>query len=1035
MKRNKLIIGGLGLAAIATAAIVLNTVKSPVDAAYVRSNGSLDVAQSATDYQQWLSGKMLDWETMEVIEPERLQEIMAQSAITPKNLVVNWLEHGPDNIGGRTRAVLIDHQNINIIFAGGVSGGLYKSVNHANIWSRVESFPGNQMISSLAQDQAGNIYVATGSNNDGWNGNGLYVTTDRGETWELVPGTASFNTINRVVGTRFSNTIFFTTPAGLRKYTYGGSVENVAGYGGNGVRTLFISDDGQILVAGAGNNRTFVSTDAGETWEDRSGNGDGEISSSGFSRIEYAISKRKSDGTYNIYAATSSANNQGQWISNNTGVTWERHTPNTPAGITNGVIDYRDQGTWNNVVSFDPTNPNRAIVGGIDLHEWIQVTQSPASGGWDKISIWQAAIQSPFYVHADNHELKWDDENRLYIGNDGGIGISLDLANTFYPANRGYNVTQFFKIGFDRNGSVIGGTQDNGSLYNNHQNATYQEFRQVTGGDGFSAAISFFNPNLIFTSSQYNVLYRSGDGGVIFNGFTPLWTGVPAVGNAGAHPFHTMLFLAEYYDLNSEDSVTFIPTSSYAVGETVPVPSLTTGVLIDYVTPTVINYSDTLFFDPSLTTVEYVVTDQNSGVEYDLGLNTWTPFPSASGNYPPEVDDTITVNMPLGPVVVVVGGSTPYDFYYGTNLSTGQPYPMGRDEFLLGIPWDTLRVQDPYQSWFIVSNNQNGGELWGTRDALRLSIPNPKWVKLMTGVTSQNDIEFSEDLNHMFVNGGNFIGSTGGDRNGRIWRLDGLGQVYSSDPDFVTKLSVDQGATATTQVTVSTSLFHGIGIDPRNPNDLVAVQGFNGSVWRSSNALSATPTLTNVGSQGGPAFYDVVIDREDSDLLFAATSNGVSVSENGGATWTDVSDPTFFGTPSYHIMQSWRTWEEGNYRPGEVYVGTHGRGIWSTDAVLSVAENNANGAANGALKDKPKMTVYPNPSHAIATLQFELNQAGDAVVEFYNISGRRMKVVQATGLVKGKNDVQFNAEDLPQGTYIVRVKSGDFTNSTKFIKL
>lgn len=1040
MKQNKLFIGGIGLTAIAAVAVLFNTVKSPVEAAYQRS-GILEVAQSASDYQLWMQSKMIDFETGEIITPEKLNEIMQAHAVRPKNLSVEWMEHGPDNIGGRTRTILVEHFNQNVIWTGGVTGGLYKSLNGANTWSRISNFPGNQMISSIAQDQDGNVYVATGSLYDGWDGSGLYVSPDGGVTWEIVPGTAGFARINRVVGSRFSNEIFFTSGAGLRKYVYGGSIEAVPGYGGSGVRTLYISTDGQVLVASATNNRTWISLDAGSTWEDRSGNATGQISASGFSRIEYAISKKKSDNSYNIYAATSSGNNQGQWVSNNSGVTWHRHTPATAAGITNGVIDYRNQGTWNNVVTYDPTDPNRVIVGGIDLHEWKQVINDPPTGGWNKISIWQAAIQSPFYVHADNHYMTWDDNNKLYIGNDGGVGVSLDLANTFYPANRGYNVTQFFKIGYDRNGAVIGGTQDNGSLYNNHQNATWQEFRSVTGGDGFSAVISFYNPRVMITSSQYNTFYRSADGGQIFNVLTPNFPAAqnynPTGGDGGAeHPFHTMLFLGEHYDLNSEDSVTFIPQRNYNVGDIVNVPSLATGDTIKYVTPNPIVFSDTLFLNPALTTTEYVVTNAISGNTYDLGFLSWAPLPSASQNDPPVLGDSIIVDAPIGPTLVVVSAIEPYDFFYGSNpLFPSQTLAMGRDEFLISIPWDTLRVQDPFQSWFVFSTTRNGGELWGTRDALRLSVLNPRWVKIADQLGGAAvDVEFSADLNHIFVNGGQFIGSTGGNTNGPIHRIDGLGSVYTSDPDFVAKSSIDFGATATSKTLVSSAQFTAIGIDPRNPNDLVAVQGFNGNVFRSSNALSATPSLTQVGSQGGVAFYDVVIDSEDSDVLFAATFNGVSVSENGGATWTDVSHPDFAGTPSYHIMQSWRSWNEGNKRPGEVYLGTHGRGIWSTEAVLSVKPNGSQTDA-GVDTKKPKMSVYPNPSTAEATLLFTLENGGNGVVEFYNISGRKMKVISVSSLVKGENKVGFNSSDLPQGTYIVRLVSGNEAYSTKFIRM
>lgn len=1037
MKQNRLLIGAIGLSAVAVASILVSSLNYPQDSSYVRTAGSLDVVQDGNEAQEWLRSKMIDVNTGEVITEEALSQIMNAHKLKPKSINVEWVEHGPDNIGGRTRSIIVDRTNSNVIWSGGVSGGLYKSVNAANNWSRVSNFPGNQFISSIAQDADGNVYVATGSLNESWNGNGLYVTSDSGETWDIVPGTGAFSTINRIASSPTTNSIFFATSAGLRSYAFGdASISSVPGYGGTGCRVITASPDGEVLVAAATNNRTWTSLDWGVTWEDRSGNAAGQIAASGYARIEYAISSRKPNGAYNIYAATSSSNNQGQWVSNNTGETWYKHTPSTAANITNGVIDYRNQGTYNNIVSYDPTDPNRAIIGGIDLHEWKQVIENPASGGWNKISLWFTNKQSPLYVHADNHAMAWDYENNIfYMGNDGGIGKSIDLANTFYPASRGYNTIQFYKIGYDRNGAVIGGAQDNGTAYNDHSGGTYQEAKEVTGGDGFSTVISFFNPNIIFTTSQYNNVRRTGAGGSnfnsissdnnqLFNSFLPPFPGtyLPVGEAGGAHPFVSQIFLGEHYDLNSEDSVTFIPQKSYAAGQTILVPSLATGDTIKYITPIAVTYDDTLNFDPALTTTEYIITDGISGNQFDLGLLSWTPFVSASGSYPPVTGDTLTVDAPSGPTVVRVNAVQPYDFYYGSNSLTGETIAMHTETVFFAISWDTLRVQDPFQSWFLVSTSRNGGELWGTRDALRLSVLNPKWVRLAQNLgSSQVDVEFSADLNHMFVCGG------------PIFRFDGMGSVYTSDPDFIDKLSLDESGSAITRTTLSNLNFSGIGIDHRNPNVLVAVQGFSGSVYRSSNATAAAPSLTNVGSQGGLAFYDVVVDRNDDDILFAATFNGASLSENGGATWTDVSDPEFAGTPSYHILQSWRTWAEGNRREGEVYLGTYGRGLWSTDATLSVAQNNS----NNSIKEtkKPTISVFPNPARYNSTLVFELNSTNDVDIQFYNISGRLVKTVQKTNLMEGRNEVVFSTSELPQGTYIIRVRAGQEIQSTKFIKM
>src|SRR5690606_29590938 len=106
-----------------------------------------------------------------------------------------------------------------------------------------------------------------------------------------------------------------------------------------------------------------------------------------------------------------------------------------------------------------------------DLYDWQLATSSPVTGGWNQLSLWFAAESSPMYVHADNHEIVFDSNNRMYIGNDGGVGISTDLGQTFIAANRGYNTVQFYSIANDGSGRLIGGTQDNGTLYNSKNNA------------------------------------------------------------------------------------------------------------------------------------------------------------------------------------------------------------------------------------------------------------------------------------------------------------------------------------------------------------------------------------------------------------------------------------------------------------------------------------------------------------------------------------------------------------------------------------
>ena len=69
-----------------------------------------------------LTGKVDLLDVQKAREQVNLHKAMRSSAS-----VLEWEEMGPDNVGGRTRAVLIDKDNPSRIYAGSVSGGLWIS--------------------------------------------------------------------------------------------------------------------------------------------------------------------------------------------------------------------------------------------------------------------------------------------------------------------------------------------------------------------------------------------------------------------------------------------------------------------------------------------------------------------------------------------------------------------------------------------------------------------------------------------------------------------------------------------------------------------------------------------------------------------------------------------------------------------------------------------------------------------------------------------------------------------------------------------
>ena len=95
----------------------------------------------------WELRRQADPVTGEVPKGIRAKEL-AFAANLPNDLYLKtdsltapWTQRGPYNLGGRTRAFAKDVTNSNILLAGGVSGGLWRSSDAGTSWTRM-TLPG-----------------------------------------------------------------------------------------------------------------------------------------------------------------------------------------------------------------------------------------------------------------------------------------------------------------------------------------------------------------------------------------------------------------------------------------------------------------------------------------------------------------------------------------------------------------------------------------------------------------------------------------------------------------------------------------------------------------------------------------------------------------------------------------------------------------------------------------------------------------------------------------------------------------------------
>ncbi|HYM94343.1 MAG TPA: hypothetical protein VET23_09415, partial [Chitinophagaceae bacterium] len=202
---------------------------------------------------------------------------------------------GPNNQGGRTRAlaydIRYDGSANKVILAGGVSGGIMRSTDGGNSWTRVS--PDNEIhnVTCIAQDpRAGNqdTWYAGGGEVYGnsasdigaiYLGFGLYKSTDNGVTWTKLPlntitdfnGTLlgsgvleifdhPFDYIHKIAINPVNGNLYIAGHRRLMRSTDGGnSFQTVFGSGVvatsvDGQMDIVISNTGKIILAVNGGN-------------------------------------------------------------------------------------------------------------------------------------------------------------------------------------------------------------------------------------------------------------------------------------------------------------------------------------------------------------------------------------------------------------------------------------------------------------------------------------------------------------------------------------------------------------------------------------------------------------------------------------------------------------------------------------------------------------------------------------------------------------------------------------------------------------
>ncbi len=436
-----------------------------------------------------------------------------------KSLPIYWEERGPNNVGGRTRALLFDANDATgrTVWAGGVSGGLWKTDDidaSPPLWEKSNDLFDNLAVSSIAQDPLDPeiMYFGTG---EGWgnfdrvSGIGIWQSLDGGDSWNLLASSNNnaFRFTNRLLFDA-SGTLFAATSAGLYRYdpvldSWGGALLNASNFANNNfIADLEVTATGNMLAA-VQNDGIYRSVDQGTTWVPVM-NG---IPASNFGRIELAASPSNANVAYVILADTTTANSGNCLAIYRTSDGGNSWTARTCPG------NFNKQGWYNLTLAVDPNDPNSLWCGGVGMSK-----STDGAASWNSIG----------GVHSDHHAVVYRPGNsdEIVFGNDGGVYWTTNGSNgtpTLTAKNNSYNVTQFFALAIHPSAGsnyMLGGTQDNATPKFDEPGIESTDC-VLCCCDGGWTFIDQDDPTRQIASTQDGSFSLSTDGGATFSNIIP----------------------------------------------------------------------------------------------------------------------------------------------------------------------------------------------------------------------------------------------------------------------------------------------------------------------------------------------------------------------------------------------------------------------------------------------------------------------------------------------------------------------------------
>ncbi len=513
----------------------------------------------------------MHYEMMRLVDPEtgelppniRARVLAFSKSLPVKNEAksLSWIPIGPGNKGGRTRGFALDVLDENVMLAGGVTGGIWRSTDAGSSWVKTTDIGESHSATCIAQDtRAGKEatwYYGTGeyygivspatSFPSRYSGDGIYRSTNNGLSWSKLASTSSGTPETMYHGADFdfvwnivtdhtdlvNDVVLAAVYNGIWRSENGGETWSaVLGLDStSSTHSHFVSLEKTstgvfyaALSGGSGARGIYRSTD-GISWI--------KIRHLTHNDRRTAIGVSPSD-EHTVYFITESPGtgitghrflkyNYVSGDGSGSGGFWEDRSAQLPNTHCTGYFDF-DFGPFNSQFSYDlciavhPTQPHIVFIGGTNIYRSTDGFATTANtlwiGGYQCDTIDPSNYVTPNH-HPDQHLMVFSpsDPNLMYSMSDGGIAKTNDAlapSVTWESLNHGYYTTQFYTVAMEQgntdNDIVIGGMQDNGTWFTHSLNAN-TPWKEVGIDDGAYCAIAQGREYYVI-SSQLGRMYK-----------------------------------------------------------------------------------------------------------------------------------------------------------------------------------------------------------------------------------------------------------------------------------------------------------------------------------------------------------------------------------------------------------------------------------------------------------------------------------------------------------------------------------------------